>query len=310
MPDKSHDPEIAPSVPRGTGASLGRTNRTGRRERARRSPSGERPEGLNVFGCRGGQDRVTGRALALALMPFLFLVSASPARATATPDTLRLTLPAAIENALTQGEEMRQADATRATAHALYLQARAGALPHLTLNTTYTHQYESIYGSAGGTAPTWSPDTTAALERRVRDLEDALPGSGFLALSQLFTRSPARTRGVPRWRSGRRSSRGGRSGVRWPRPGTRCEPPGCCRTTGARTSSWACARPTWRRCWPNARPPSRGWAWSRPNCSCAACACARRRATPPSSTCCRPRCSGTTSCRSCGAQPRSGNPRG
>lgn len=153
----------------------------------RRSPFGERAKGPNVFGCRGGQDRVTGRALALALMPFLFLVSASPARATAPPDTLRLTLPAAIERALTQGEEMRQADATRAGAHALYLQARAGALPHLTLNTTYTHQYESIYGNAGGTAPTWSPDTTAALEQRVRDLEDALPGSGFLALSQLFS---------------------------------------------------------------------------------------------------------------------------
>lgn len=140
-----------------------------------------------MFGCRGGEEREPGRALTLALPLFFVLAMASPTRAAAPPDTLRLTLPAAIERALTQGEEMRQADATRATAHALYLQARAGALPHLTLNTTYTHQYESIYGDAGGTAPTWSPDTTATLEQRVRDLENALPGSGFLALSQLFS---------------------------------------------------------------------------------------------------------------------------
>lgn len=130
---------------------------------------------------------MTGRALALALIPFLFLAPASAARAAAPADTLRLTLPAAIERALTLGEEMKQADATRATAHARYLQARADALPHVTLNTTYTHQYESIYGNTGGDRPTWEPDTTAALEQRVRDLEDALPGSGFLALSRLLS---------------------------------------------------------------------------------------------------------------------------
>lgn len=125
--------------------------------------------------------------MALALLLAISAGGDTPARAGAPADTLRLSLPAAVERALAAGEEMKQADATRATAHARYLQARAGALPQITFSTLYTRQYESIYGDAGGEPPTWEPDTLASIEQRVRDLEDALPGSGFLALSQLFS---------------------------------------------------------------------------------------------------------------------------
>lgn len=139
-----------------------------------------------MFTLRTGRGFAPGWAVGLTLLILLSAV-ASPARAAAPADTLRLSLSAAVERALAAGEEMALARAVRATAHARYRQARAGALPHVTFSTLYTHQYESIYGEAGGDPPTWEPDTLASIEQRVRDLEDALPGSGFLALSQLFS---------------------------------------------------------------------------------------------------------------------------
>lgn len=105
-------------------------------------------------------------------------------------DTLRLPLAACVERALSQGEEIRRAQATRSTAHARYLQARSTAMPQLSLSTVYTRQIESIFGEGGGgDFETFEADTTAPLEQRVRELEDALPNSGFFAVSQLLSSS-------------------------------------------------------------------------------------------------------------------------
>jgi outer membrane protein len=109
------------------------------------------------------------------------------AQAPAPADTLAVSLASCVDRALAVGEEMREAEVTRAVAHARYLQARSSALPQLHFHASYTRQVESIFGDAeGGIAP-FSPDTTASLEDRVRALEDALPGSGYYALDQLFS---------------------------------------------------------------------------------------------------------------------------
>jgi outer membrane protein TolC len=61
-------------------------------------------------------------------------------------------------------------------------------LPQLNLSTVYTRQAESFLRSGPGVPP-FAPDTTASLDQRVSDLEEALPGSGFYALDQLFSSS-------------------------------------------------------------------------------------------------------------------------
>jgi outer membrane protein len=114
---------------------------------------------------------------------------APPSSGATGSDTLRLTLAACVDRALAGGEEMRQAASTRAVAHARYLQARSTALPKVSLSTVYTRQIQSIFGGSGGGATTFEPDTNAALEIRVRDLEKSLPNSGFYAVSQLLSSS-------------------------------------------------------------------------------------------------------------------------
>ena len=108
----------------------------------------------------------------------------------AAADSMSLTLEACVQRALQVGEEIRQAEATRQTAHARYLQARSTALPQVTLTTTYTRQLESIFQGGGDSeSMSFEPDTLASWEQRVRDLEDALPTSGFLAIQQLLSSS-------------------------------------------------------------------------------------------------------------------------
>lgn len=86
--------------------------------------------------------RYVGLALAAAL-------AAGPARAQ-TADTLRLTLNAAVQRALAQGEEMRLAQAQVTQTNGQVRQAFADALPQITGTVTYTRQFASIYQSLGG----------------------------------------------------------------------------------------------------------------------------------------------------------------
>jgi outer membrane protein len=125
--------------------------------------------------------------------PLLVLSAAASACSVAEPahaqDTLRVSLEACVAHALDYGEEIRLAEVDRSVASARYLQARSTALPQISLNATYTRQIESVFGQQDSGGPSFEPDTTTSIEDRVRALEDALPGSGFYALSQLFSQS-------------------------------------------------------------------------------------------------------------------------
>ena len=87
--------------------------------------------------------RYFGLVLAAAL-------AAAPARAQAPADTLRLTLDAAVQRALAQGEEMRLARAQVSATNGQVRQAFSEALPQITGTVTYTRQFASIYQNLGG----------------------------------------------------------------------------------------------------------------------------------------------------------------
>jgi len=74
---------------------------------------------------------------------------------TQAPDTVRLTLPQAVERALTSGEEMRRARAQVREADGQVTEALAGALPQVTGSVVYTRQFASIFEDLSG-------DTTIA----------------------------------------------------------------------------------------------------------------------------------------------------
>ena len=57
-----------------------------------------------------------------------------------------------IRAALESGGEVREAEVTRRTAHARYLQARSTALPQISFTGAYTRQLESIFSSGGDEA--------------------------------------------------------------------------------------------------------------------------------------------------------------
>ena len=109
---------------------------------------------------------------------------------TSGAETLRVTLDGCLDRAVAEGEEMREARVTRSVAHARYLQARSTALPQLTFSGLYTRQIESIFEGGGRDGfEEFEPDTNASIPQRVRDLEKALPGSGFFAVSELLSSS-------------------------------------------------------------------------------------------------------------------------
>jgi len=114
--------------------------------------------------------------IALVLMAFATAVHAeTPAHAPAASsgDTLRLSLDECVNRAISQGEDMRLAEANYASVRAIYLQARSTALPQLNLNAVYTRQIRSIYQQSGANnGPSFNPDTTNtnALDR-VRYIE-------------------------------------------------------------------------------------------------------------------------------------------
>ncbi|HKO16256.1 MAG TPA: TolC family protein [Gemmatimonadaceae bacterium] len=83
---------------------------------------------------------------------------AGPGRAGAQPalaragarDTLQLSLEDAVATALRASDETRLAAAQTDVAEAQVMSARAGALPQLRVNTSYSHVYESARGNAVG----------------------------------------------------------------------------------------------------------------------------------------------------------------
>lgn len=90
----------------------------------------------------GGHVRYLNFAVAATL-------AAAPARGQA-PDTLRVTLDAAVQRALAQSEEIRLADAQLHETNGQVREAFAGALPQINGSVTYTRQFASIFQGLGG----------------------------------------------------------------------------------------------------------------------------------------------------------------
>jgi outer membrane protein TolC len=87
----------------------------------------------------------------------ILLAVAAVAQTPEPKDTIRLTMDAAVERALTSGEEMRRARAQVREAEGQVTEALAGALPQVTGSVVYTRQFASIYegldfgtGNGGG----------------------------------------------------------------------------------------------------------------------------------------------------------------
>src|SRR3982751_4332990 len=81
------------------------------------------------------------------------LIAAPAALAAQQPapgDTLDVSLPDALARALTQGDEVRVAQARSDAANAQLGQARAAGLPTLRMNGAYTHVYENARAQAVG----------------------------------------------------------------------------------------------------------------------------------------------------------------
>lgn len=87
--------------------------------------------------------RYLGLALAAAL-------AAAPARAQGPTDTLRLTLDAAVQRALSQSEEVRLARAQVDEMNGQVREAVSTALPQLNGSVTYTRQFASIFSGLSG----------------------------------------------------------------------------------------------------------------------------------------------------------------
>ncbi len=77
-------------------------------------------------------------------------LAAAPARAQAPGDTLRLTLDAAVQRALTQSEEVRLAEAQLNETNGQVREAFSGALPQINGSVTYTRQFASIFSGLSG----------------------------------------------------------------------------------------------------------------------------------------------------------------
>ena len=84
-----------------------------------------------------------------AFVLFCLLVTAAPA-AGQTVDTLSLSLEAAVERALSEGDEVLLARAQLALAEAQVTTARASGLPQLRLSSTYNHVFENARANAVG----------------------------------------------------------------------------------------------------------------------------------------------------------------
>ncbi len=137
---------------------------------------------------RHGVKRAVGLSLLLIVLAGASPPGVGPACARGDADSLRFSLGEVTDRALSLGEEYKLSQAEMATARALYLQARATALPQVNGSLSYTRQIESVFRQEEGTTiKPFEPDTNATVEQRIRDLERALPTSGFAGLSSLFS---------------------------------------------------------------------------------------------------------------------------
>jgi outer membrane protein len=105
---------------------------------------------------------------------------------------VRLTLTEAVRRALDHGEEVRLARTGVDQARGQVVQARADALPQVRTQLSYQRTFASPF-AGGSTVPTFAPfapDTTAALDARVRYLENEYPNMLGRGISDLFKATP------------------------------------------------------------------------------------------------------------------------
>ncbi len=133
---------------------------------------------------------VSAFALLLALSaPTLSAQPVSP-----TPDTLVLTLPQAVQRALSQSEEVALARSQVRMAAAQIRQAYASLFPQVNGSAGYTRTLASAFDTGGGfslpDSLRFSPDPTASVEERLKYLEDKTPVAALGALGSLFSNLP------------------------------------------------------------------------------------------------------------------------
>jgi outer membrane protein TolC len=105
---------------------------------------------------------------------------------------VRLTLAEAIRRATENGEEVRQARSSVDLAHSQVVQARADALPQVKFGLTYQRTFASPFqqSSTGPGLPPFAPDTNAALDARIKYLEDEYPNMLPRGIAGLFAGTP------------------------------------------------------------------------------------------------------------------------
>src|SRR3954462_8869811 len=83
-------------------------------------------------------------------LALVLVVLAAQSAVAQHPDTLRLSLQAAVSQALSNSDEVRISDAQVGVSEAQVSAARAGTLPTARLTSTYTHAYENARANAVG----------------------------------------------------------------------------------------------------------------------------------------------------------------
>ena len=130
-----------------------------------------------------------------SLLLFLWLLASAAALSAQTPaDSVRLSLPEALQRAYSQSEEIRLAQNQVELADAEVRSVRAGALPQINANLGYTRTFESQFSGGGAfelpDSLKFEPDSTASVADRLRYLEDKAPIAGLGGLGMLFGNLP------------------------------------------------------------------------------------------------------------------------
>lgn len=138
--------------------------------------------------------RLLGLAAALLGLAPAAIAQATPRPTPASADSVLLSLGDALRRGLSEGEEVKLADAAVSVAREQVTAAKAGVFPQLSGMFGYTRTIRSPISTGGSfTLPDslqFRPDSTASVSERLRYLEQRTPSAGLAALSTLFSDLP------------------------------------------------------------------------------------------------------------------------
>lgn len=138
---------------------------------------------------RGGR-----RGLLIVSCWFAAWVLPADVGAVQAPDTLELSLDAALERGTSESEEVQLARAEVAVAESRLGSARSAVLPQLSTSLVYTRTLASMFNTGESfqlpDSLRFEPDSTAPLADRVSYLERRTPLAGLGGLGQLFSDLP------------------------------------------------------------------------------------------------------------------------